>query len=309
MPRGASAAREAAGRLGMAAAKALVILTVLAAPLAASVQDGANSTCPVLIDEPIDLTTFTDYQGWRVYFCCSKCLRKFEAAPGDYVANLPPAAAVPVDPTRSSGAAQDAKSTHGGAVAPRDGEPPGHSHGVSQGGLTEGGDSGETSPAPSRGHVHHEGGEQRSGLAHLVEWTGKFHPMVIHFPIALAIAAAFAELLFLVGRSPWDDSTARFCTMFGALSAVVAAGLGWARASGGDFSSSVADTVELHRWLGTGTAAWLTAAAVTSDLAHRRNAPRWLGRYRFLLFSGIVLIGVTGHLGAMVTHGPDYFAW
>ena len=39
--------------------------------------------------------------------------------------------------------------------------------------------------------------ERKGGLFSLVEFMGKFHVVVVHFPIALLLCAALAELLFL----------------------------------------------------------------------------------------------------------------
>jgi uncharacterized membrane protein len=168
---------------------------------------------------------------------------------------------------------------------------------------------------PEHGHhgagmQHPEGAdhEERSVLAHLVEWLGRFHPMIVHFPIALLMAAALAELLSMSGRLVWAASSARFCIALGAMTAIGAAALGWARASGGDFPPSSADAVEVHRWLGTTSAVWMTACAVCSEVG-RRTPRRWLALFRFFLFAGVALIALTGHFGAVITHGPDYYVW
>jgi uncharacterized membrane protein len=46
---------------------------------------GANTTCPVKGDEPVDLGVFTVYDGRRVYFCCETCRSKFEREPAAYI--------------------------------------------------------------------------------------------------------------------------------------------------------------------------------------------------------------------------------
>jgi uncharacterized membrane protein len=69
-----------------------------------------NTTCPVMTGEPVKDTVFEDYQGQRVYFCCTKCQAKFRASPAKYVANLPqfagassssPSSVVPPPPPES----------------------------------------------------------------------------------------------------------------------------------------------------------------------------------------------------------------
>ena len=49
---------------------------------------GANKMCPVMTDQPTRADRFIDYQGKRIYFCCEKCMAKFQLAPAKYLANL-----------------------------------------------------------------------------------------------------------------------------------------------------------------------------------------------------------------------------
>jgi YHS domain-containing protein len=47
----------------------------------------AQKLCPVTGEE-IDPSIYVDYQGKRVYFCCSKCVADFEADPAKYLAKM-----------------------------------------------------------------------------------------------------------------------------------------------------------------------------------------------------------------------------
>src|SRR5205807_10514277 len=62
---------------------------------------------------------------------------------------------------------------------------------------------------------------------HLLLWLGKFHVSVIHFPIALLLAAAVGEFWSLWRRLPIPSAAVRFCVLLGAAAAVPAAALGW----------------------------------------------------------------------------------
>ena len=44
-----------------------------------------QKTCPISGDSLTDQKNFTDYEGRRIYFCCSKCVDKFTAAPQKYL--------------------------------------------------------------------------------------------------------------------------------------------------------------------------------------------------------------------------------
>lgn len=43
-----------------------------------------NAMCPVTPDEPAEKEFWSEHAGTRVYFCCPKCRRKFEADPSAY---------------------------------------------------------------------------------------------------------------------------------------------------------------------------------------------------------------------------------
>src|SRR5262249_12551585 len=64
-------------------------------------------------------------------------------------------------------------------------------------------------------------------------WLGKFHLLVLHFPIALLVAAAVAEAWSIVLRSRVPAPAVRFCVLLGATSAVTTVALGWLYALGG----------------------------------------------------------------------------
>jgi YHS domain-containing protein len=60
--------------------------TAATAPGAAQVAE--QTTCPVM-GGAIDKAIFVEYQGKKVYFCCTGCIEKFNAHPEQYVAKLP----------------------------------------------------------------------------------------------------------------------------------------------------------------------------------------------------------------------------
>ncbi len=53
-----------------------------------AVELAANTKCPVG-GEDIDKEVSTLYKGKTVYFCCDKCIEKFNAEPEKFVAKLP----------------------------------------------------------------------------------------------------------------------------------------------------------------------------------------------------------------------------
>ena len=77
----------------------LVLLAFIAAAPAMAVQISSsgptgeergltNSVCPVMPDETVDPSFFTDHDGSRVYFCCRRCVLRFEQNPEAYAETL-----------------------------------------------------------------------------------------------------------------------------------------------------------------------------------------------------------------------------
>lgn len=144
-----------------------------------------------------------------------------------------------------------------------------------------------------------------------VRFLGKFHPLVAHFPIALLVTAALAEILCFRYRSHQLTGAVRFCTVFGAAGALGSAALGWINAN---YHSS-SDLLETHRWIGAGAALWAIPVALLCEWgarrAHRSGEELWRGASRFAfrcaLFLGVTLIGVAAHMGGALVYGEDYF--
>lgn len=147
----------------------------------------------------------------------------------------------------------------------------------------------------------------RAGAAPgFLEITGRLHPLVVHFPIALILAALGARVLGL-------KEAARWCLWIGALGSLAAVTSGWLSASAQGYRPA---TVFSHRWLGVATSIAALLAAVTFEAARRRiagasqrvaeRAPRSDAASVFalaLLFLAAILVGITGHMGGKLVHG------
>ena len=156
----------------------------------------------------------------------------------------------------------------------------------------------------SHTHVDKVGGASRLG-----HWLGKFHPVVVHFPIALLIAAAAAELLKRLLGLEWLGGAARFSVLAGAVGAVVATPLGWLDAAFTRYRGGFAHTLELHRWLGTTTAVWSVMTAVLCEMSERSTSGKYRRWYLTTLIVGAILVGVTGHFGSTLVYGRGYYSW
>jgi hypothetical protein len=135
-------------------------------------------------------------------------------------------------------------------------------------------------------------------------WLGKFHLPVVHFPIALLVAAMVAELWSAWKGRRGPSPQVRFCLGLAAAFAIPAVALGWLFASGGRDTSGL---LALHRWIGTGAGAWAVALAIRSELDVRRGVRSW--STRALLLVGVLMVGVAAHLGGLMAHGQGFFDW
>ena len=165
------------------------------------------------------------------------------------------------------------------------------------------------SHAPSAEVVGHDDSKsehhEASNLPQPLAWLGKFHPPATHFPIALLVAAAVGELLFIRRGSQEYRHAVRFCVRFGGLGALLAAALGWFFAGFRLVDEEWGMTA--HRWAGTSAALLALALVVSLERAESSGDARRL--FRGLLFSSASVVGATGFLGGALLYGIDHYAW
>lgn len=128
---------------------------------------------------------------------------------------------------------------------------------------------------------------------------GRFHPMVVHFPVALLVTAvAFVALQRLRGDAL--GGAIALLVQLAAVSAVVAAGLGIAWAEHQGFRGSEAEAVDIHRWLTiVGGALAIVAAVLYRLWPEGKND---VFKILFLCAS-TALVGTGAHLGGELVHG------
>jgi uncharacterized membrane protein len=132
--------------------------------------------------------------------------------------------------------------------------------------------------------------------------TGRLHPLLIHFPIALVLFAAVAELVAtFTNRNEWRV-IAIGNLRAGAVFVVAAAVSGWLLAS----SVEPTQPLAYHRLLGIAAAVAVIGAALTTTANRMRDANAWWP-YRLSLFSTALLVGIAGHLGAVLVWGANFF--
>jgi uncharacterized membrane protein len=127
---------------------------------------------------------------------------------------------------------------------------------------------------------------------------GRLHPAATHFPIALLLVAALAELALMVRPTLGLQPTIRFLVAGGAIGAVAAAVLGWF--AGGWRFTDRSEVLGLHRWNGTAIAlvsllAWWFAARGSSRAALRVTLA--------IVAAALIL---QGYYGGEMVFGPNH---
>ena len=133
---------------------------------------------------------------------------------------------------------------------------------------------------------------------------GRLHPLLVHFPIALILAAFGCELVSVAIRLREWHVAAVANLRIGAAFAVGSVIAGWifARSPMVDLSPAL----EWHRWVGA-CATLAAVGAVLSADSSANNSPRSIWMYRSALGAAAVLVGVTGHLGGVLVWGAHFF--
>lgn len=149
-------------------------------------------------------------------------------------------------------------------------------------------------------HDEAEDNSNKSFGERLFIWLGKLHIVVIHFPIAMIVAAFAAEAFGVARNKPDWRSAARIMLVIGALGAVAAAFLGWF--AGGFYLYDRNLILTTHRYLGMTVAigSVLLAWAGLRRFHHNRSEERL-----FAILLGLLTIGVLvqAFLGGTFMHG------
>ncbi len=147
-------------------------------------------------------------------------------------------------------------------------------------------------------------GEEHPGV---IEYLGRFHSAVVHFPIAWLILMLMVDFgTFIIGKSEWSKLG------FGILIVTVASFVpalvtGFVTAGPVSPGSEIYSLMILHRNLNLSVVILCTLALAIR--AAYRNKIAGTGKWVYLgmIFSSAITIAVSSHLGGMMVHGVDFF--
>jgi len=134
----------------------------------------------------------------------------------------------------------------------------------------------------------------------LLDWLGRLHPTIVHFPIAFFPAALFTAI---VGRRrPAFATPVQFLVVAGGIIAPIAAILGWLNAIGADPDL----LLTVHRWLGTA----IGIVAIPLGILAWRKPDQVRGKGMIVALSVITAaIVVQGWYGGALVHGAEHLNW
>ena len=145
-------------------------------------------------------------------------------------------------------------------------------------------------------------------LEHLIEFFGRTHLVVLHFPIALVIVAAVVEVSRAIApkirREPKSElfrpsSAASLMFVFALLGTVVSVSTGLVLGFDGG------QRVDLHRILGIVSGVMMLMTGIALVRAMRPQSRGGLV-YLGLLSVSAAGVGLTGHFGGELTHGAGF---
>jgi mono/diheme cytochrome c family protein len=143
-------------------------------------------------------------------------------------------------------------------------------------------------------------GKERASTA---QFFGRFHPVLLHAPIALLLTVPLLELARRFKSWAHVYPAAGVILGLATVGAFAATGVGWLLAWSGGYQG---ETVARHLWGGIALCA-VCFALVWLRLAHTADGSGIAGRiYPVLLFASLGLVSWTSHQGSVITHGEDF---
>ncbi|MGJ8641496.1 MAG: c-type cytochrome domain-containing protein [Opitutaceae bacterium] len=135
---------------------------------------------------------------------------------------------------------------------------------------------------------------------------GRFHPVVLHFPIAFILLLAIVEVIpdFKLGRRLHGATFV--IAGFAAASAIFAALFGWMLATSGDYPE---DLVDRHRWLGIAVMVLSIICLFLKSIQYIRGNTSVNLIYYAVLTAAMVTLIFTSHDGGSLTHGKGYLTY
>jgi len=140
------------------------------------------------------------------------------------------------------------------------------------------------------------------GVPDLALFAGRFHPMVLHFPVGVLVTLFIVDVIGLFKPSEGLTLAGHVMLAIGTHTAVLAAVMGLLLACGGGYDE---ETLFWHKWMGFGVAAMAMMAA-GFKIAELKGSLSMKQGYRGALVFALICLTFGGHEGANLTHGKTF---
>lgn len=138
--------------------------------------------------------------------------------------------------------------------------------------------------------------ENRLEVPLWLQFAGRMHPLMLHFPIVIIIVTIFVE--WNLSRSASDTFNADILLLLASLAAVITSLMGLFLSREEGYNSEL---MNLHKWGGVA----LSFLTLIWYVLREKTRQRKSFLYSFSFISILVLI-LTGHQGANLTHGENF---
>lgn len=134
-------------------------------------------------------------------------------------------------------------------------------------------------------------------LPTLARFFGRLHPLILHFPVALILIALLFEIISKTRGRTEFSTPAALLLWLGAFSAVLSAIAGYLLSLEGGYSGN---SFDFHQWFG------LATSIIATSLIHFKTRVRFKQFFLPVYSLLAILLIVTGHFGASLTHGENF---
>ncbi|WP_024771496.1 FN3 associated domain-containing protein [Aquimarina macrocephali] len=133
-------------------------------------------------------------------------------------------------------------------------------------------------------------------IPEFVLFLGRFHPLILHLPIGGLLLVFYFDVIGRI-RKKHTDTLVKTGLGFSAIFACLACILGYFLSLEGGYE---VQTTNIHMWTGIGTSGLIILLYIL------KKQERYKKLFFFLFVTSIILIGITGHYGSVLTHGDSF---
>jgi uncharacterized membrane protein len=131
----------------------------------------------------------------------------------------------------------------------------------------------------------------------MLDFLGRFHPVLVHLPIGILLIAVLFEWFPKKKKYKSFRRVIPITLLLGAIGALGSAITGYLLSQSGDYETQL---VDWHQWAGIS----LTVVAFVYWFLKSKKIYKQF--HRILSIIVLIMVTVTGHLGGSITHGEDF---